>query len=225
MKNNSKTFTDEEIKQIIAERDFYKKILDIIPAAIHINNLNTQMVEWVNGAVEKISGFKKEEIINNPEFLRENVIEEDINWVEDSINDFKDLEGVYSAIYSMRHANGDINTYHGIGVLFDFDKYGNPTHNLAIDINITHEVRNYKQLKKHLTELTRKLNQFKIDSLTDKEIKIIQLLYQGKILKEIANELNRSPHTIDKHIRNVFKKLNINKTRQLTLWAKEVGLV
>jgi len=222
--NNQKLST-EEISKIISERDFYKKILDKIPAAIHVNNLNTKLVEWVNESAEKISGYKTEEIINNPDFLPETIVEDDIDWIEQSITDYKNLNDVYSAIYSMRHANGEIVTYHGLGVLFDFDEQGNPTRNLAIDINITHEVRNFKQLKKHLQELTIKLNQSKIDNLTTSEINIIKLLCHGKILKEIANELNRSPHTIDKHIRNIFIKLNIHKTRQLTLWAKEVGLV
>lgn len=65
----SQNFSIEEVEKIIAERDFYKRVLNSILALIHINNLQKETVEWINDFVEKESGYKKEEILNNPGFF------------------------------------------------------------------------------------------------------------------------------------------------------------
>jgi len=215
----------KEYEKIKAERDFYKNILDKIPAVIHVNNLQTELVEWVNDAAEKFSGYTKEQMINNPEFLNNVVVEQDLDWIQESIKDYKQLKGVYSNIYSMKHYDSSIHTYHGLGVVFETDENNRPVKNLAIDLDITHEVRNYKQLKKHLEELTRKLRKSELEGITKMELKVIELLCQGKTIKQIACELERSVHTIDNHKRNIYRKLKLHKNQELILWAKEVGLV
>ncbi len=45
--------------------------------------------------------------------------------------------------------------------------------------------------------------------LTEREIEVLQSLATGKIIKEIANELNLSSNTIKFHIANTYKKLNV----------------
>ncbi len=45
--------------------------------------------------------------------------------------------------------------------------------------------------------------------LTEREIEVLQSLATGKIIKEIADELNLSSNTIKFHIANTYKKLNV----------------
>ncbi|WP_372795818.1 response regulator [Pontiella sp.] len=45
--------------------------------------------------------------------------------------------------------------------------------------------------------------------LTEREIEVLQSLATGKIIKEIADELNLSTNTIKFHIANTYKKLNV----------------
>ena len=45
--------------------------------------------------------------------------------------------------------------------------------------------------------------------LTEREIEVLQALATGKIIKEIANELNLSANTVKFHIANTYKKLNV----------------
>lgn len=224
MGNEKTTYTQEQLNQIIAERDFYKKILEKIPAVIHINNLETEVVEWINDAAEKDSGYKKSEIINNPDFLSKTVVDEDQHWIDNSIYSFKANNDVYSYIYSLRSKKNEINTYHGFVVTFENDIHGRPLKNLCIEINITHEVGNYKNLKTQYETLTQKFNKSKLELITKIEKQILINICKGLTINEIAVVMNRSPHTIDNHKRNIFRKLNINKTRHLTSWAKEVGL-
>jgi DNA-binding NarL/FixJ family response regulator len=51
------------------------------------------------------------------------------------------------------------------------------------------------------------------DKLTEREIEIVQRLSDGRLYKEIANDLNISMDTVRSHIRNVYEKLQVrNRT-------------
>ncbi|PZX10142.1 PAS domain-containing protein [Breznakibacter xylanolyticus] len=214
-----------DLQAIIAERDFYKKILDALPAVVHVNNLETQMVDWINGGVVQISGYEPGQIVNNPDFLKSVVVPDDLTWMAESIVKFKVMQQRSdSYLYSMRHADGTVATYQGFGVVFERDAAGRPLRNLAIDIDITHEISNYKQLKRHLEEMTKQLHQSQLKQLTKTEKQVIVYLCDGKTVKEIAGLLHRSVHTIANHKRNVYSKLGLHRTGQLVGWAKEVGL-
>ena len=63
--------------------------------------------------------------------------------------------------------------------------------------------------------------------LTAREAQILMLLAEGKLTKEIALRLNISAETVNKHLKNVYKKIGagnkieaLNKTRaQLTAFS------
>ena len=61
--------------------------------------------------------------------------------------------------------------------------------------------------------------------LTAREIEIVQLVAKGLIAKEIADILNLSTHTIYTHRKNIMKKLNLNTTSELVLYAVNNGFV
>lgn len=52
-------------------------------------------------------------------------------------------------------------------------------------------------------------------ALTLKEIKIIQLLSKGKSTKDIADQLHRSPRTVESHVENIKTKLRCYKKTKL----------
>ncbi len=62
-------------------------------------------------------------------------------------------------------------------------------------------------------------------TLTLRQIEIVKLIAQGKIAKEIAAELDLSTHTVYTHRKNIMKKLNINSTSQLVVYAMNQGLL
>ncbi|MEM6965044.1 MAG: response regulator transcription factor [Bacteroidota bacterium] len=61
--------------------------------------------------------------------------------------------------------------------------------------------------------------------LTTREIEIVRLVVEGKIAKEIADELNLSTHTIYTHRKNIMNKLELKSTSELVLYAVEKGFV
>jgi DNA-binding NarL/FixJ family response regulator len=46
--------------------------------------------------------------------------------------------------------------------------------------------------------------------LTKKEKAVLEQLAQGKIYKEIGNELDISPETVRKHVYHIYEKLHVN---------------
>ncbi|OBJ06709.1 LuxR family transcriptional regulator, partial [Mycobacterium sp. 1465703.0] len=53
------------------------------------------------------------------------------------------------------------------------------------------------------------------DSLTDAELKVINLIAEGATNRSVATQLHLSPHTVKTHIHNAFAKLGITSRAQL----------
>ena len=53
------------------------------------------------------------------------------------------------------------------------------------------------------------------DSLTDSELKVVNLIAQGATNRDVATQLHLSPHTVKTHVHNAFAKLGINSRAQL----------
>jgi DNA-binding CsgD family transcriptional regulator len=54
------------------------------------------------------------------------------------------------------------------------------------------------------------------DSLTDSELKVVNLIAQGATNRDVATQLHVSPHTVKAHLHNAFAKLGIHSRAQLT---------
>lgn len=58
-------------------------------------------------------------------------------------------------------------------------------------------------------------------SLTKREIEIVESLLNGKSTLEISRELGLSPHTVQTHRKNCFKKLKVKSLSELLLFEME----
>jgi DNA-binding CsgD family transcriptional regulator len=54
------------------------------------------------------------------------------------------------------------------------------------------------------------------DSLTDAELKVVDMIAEGATNREAAEQLHLSPHTVKAHVRSAFAKLGINSRGQLS---------
>ncbi len=61
--------------------------------------------------------------------------------------------------------------------------------------------------------------------LTGREREVLQLLAEGKIIKEIAAILNVSPRTVEFHKNNIVAKTGLHTTAELARFAARHGLV
>jgi DNA-binding CsgD family transcriptional regulator len=56
--------------------------------------------------------------------------------------------------------------------------------------------------------------------ITEKQSEIIELIIEGVTYKQIAERLYISPKTVDNHIQNIYKKLNVNSKMQLSNFVR-----
>lgn len=61
--------------------------------------------------------------------------------------------------------------------------------------------------------------------LSQRETEIVQLIAEGLTGREIAQRLFLSHHTISTHRKNILKKLHVNSTSELILYAIRFGIV
>ena len=64
-----------------------------------------------------------------------------------------------------------------------------------------------------------------VDPLTSREEDVLRLLVQGLIKKEIAEELDISQHTVDMHVRSVYRKLHVRSQTEAVSKALRQGIV
>lgn len=64
-----------------------------------------------------------------------------------------------------------------------------------------------------------------IEALTSREEDVLRLLVKGFIKKEIADQLTISQHTVDMHLRSVYRKLQVRSQTEAVSLALRQGIV
>jgi DNA-binding NarL/FixJ family response regulator len=64
-----------------------------------------------------------------------------------------------------------------------------------------------------------------LEELTPREREVLQLIARGYMYKEIAARLSLSVKTVESHVSNVLRKLQLSTRHELTRWATEHRLV
>lgn len=91
---------------------------------------------------------------------------------------------------------------------------------LAITKNQSYISRDLLYLTKGYHEINTE-EDLVLEGLTLKEKHVLGYIIKGRTTKEIANELNNSPRTIDAHRHNICRKLNIKGQSALMAYAMQ----
>lgn len=62
-------------------------------------------------------------------------------------------------------------------------------------------------------------------NLSTRELQVLRLIAAGKTNKEIANDLHLSGKTVDRHVSNIFNKLDVPTRAAATAWAYEHRMI
>jgi two-component system response regulator FixJ len=76
-----------------------------------------------------------------------------------------------------------------------------------------------RKLREHIREL-----QHRVNALTEREIQVLGHVVQGKLNKQIADELGINERTVKLHRTNLTRTLQIHSVAELTRLAGELGL-
>ncbi|MEZ5075269.1 MAG: response regulator transcription factor [Solirubrobacterales bacterium] len=64
-----------------------------------------------------------------------------------------------------------------------------------------------------------------LDQLTLREREVLRLIARGYMYKEVAQQLDISPRTVEAHVSAVLRKLQLSNRHELSRWAAERRLV
>ncbi|MFP4564226.1 MAG: response regulator transcription factor, partial [Spirochaetia bacterium] len=64
-----------------------------------------------------------------------------------------------------------------------------------------------------------------LESLSERELEVLEIIAQGLSNQEIAERLYLSLYTVKAHIRNIFGKLDVTSRTQAVARARELGLL
>ena len=64
-----------------------------------------------------------------------------------------------------------------------------------------------------------------VAGLSDREVEVLRLLARGYTMKQIAAELVIAYKTVDRHIQNIYTKINVSTRAAATLFAMENNLL
>jgi RNA polymerase sigma factor (sigma-70 family) len=74
-------------------------------------------------------------------------------------------------------------------------------------------------LEDYMRQLQQRGLEDSYDLLTDREKEVFQLLAEGKSNKDIAQDLNLSPYTVETHRTRIMQKLNLHSATDIVLYA------
>src|SRR5579864_6169214 len=63
-----------------------------------------------------------------------------------------------------------------------------------------------------------------LEPLTPRQVAVLRLVARGMTNAQIAGELFVSQRTVHAHLRDIFRRLNVQKRSSATLWAVKHGL-
>jgi two-component system response regulator NreC len=63
------------------------------------------------------------------------------------------------------------------------------------------------------------------DGLTEREQQVLKMIAEGMMNKEIAEKLNISVRTVERHRENIMSKLNLHTRAELVRYASDKGLI
>lgn len=64
-----------------------------------------------------------------------------------------------------------------------------------------------------------------VAGLSEREVEVLRLITQGKTMKQMAEQLVISSKTVDRHIQNIYTKINVSTRAGATLFAMENRLL
>lgn len=231
--------------KLLIELEIYKKLLTFFQAGEYyylIFNLNTRDLDYVSPAIEKVLGFSSEE--TSLEFWFDKIHPEDQIYFanfEHETSKFlyklpKEKIFNYKVQYDLRMRKIDGSYARMLIQVITIQQYadGGIEKTLSLHTDITHLKPTGKPTLSFIglegepsfinVEIGKPLIPFK-QVLSKREKEILHLIMEGKQNKEIADLLNISKETVDRHRKNMINRNQLNNSSELIATALRNGWI
>ncbi len=189
-------------------------IIDKLDACLFIFGSDYKL-KWANAKCLKELNMTIDEF-NNSGYV---IIKD---WLYDKNNDIIERRerlikaGIkYTSIVVSNYNKKDIRLFRSEGAVLRYDNNSNP----FILLGVATPLSKTEYCEDCLEVINSKYILYNFDKgtiiLTLAEMKIIKYLCQGFKVKEIANIISRSEHTVCSHRKNIYKKIKVHNVKQL----------
>jgi len=229
MEKKSKT----SVKTLKKELEYYKKILDSIPAVIYINALKQSgeissfSIEWMNQRGYDFLGATREEIeLIGFDFFSEMVDPVDLQLLSVGSKVLCTVtpeSDTASVLRIKSKIQGEYRWFFCSKTVMEIFDNGTMRKTLTVASEIREIVDPDHQISLALKELLRRNNRLKALNITLREFEVLRLIARGRTNDEIAKAFNISLHTAKKHRTNLIRKTYTKNSSALAALAVESG--
>jgi DNA-binding CsgD family transcriptional regulator len=109
---------------------------------------------------------------------------------------------IYQCVNRLLMKSGVYRANLDVGIVIIRNSFGEPLRMSGVDIDLTKTKFSQKALDHNK-------NQYKVNQLTSREVKVCDFLKEGLNDIELGEALSISPHTVKTHIKNISKKFGL----------------
>lgn len=219
--------TQKDLKNLLSIQKkyfFYEKIFSEVNASLVIFDMISLKAIWTNDSLRKVLGLKRSTRLNSQEIISM-YHPQDQNLLLEMRSFFRsNKKEPFTAFYKFRNTDGEFLWFYTVARIFRYDPTQDIFEVLGVSINLSDDLTYGKNLKLFAQEKLQKTNHKNIDRITPREKEIIKYISSGFKMREIAELLGLSTHTVNNHRKNILIKLELKNLASLATFASENGL-
>lgn len=223
-----------KLVQLQEKIDFYKQVMDKIPALVLINsfaekgNFNSLVNVWSNRFSETITGYSRHEIgLLGYGFFTRIVHPDDLELMKSGwIPETASPQTEFFLMYRLKPKDQtDYHWMYSIGIPLEIHADGSAKTTLQVIVDLTGQMDSGSPLVLALKKAGRLKNKGRYPELTKRERDVLQNIVAGLTDHEIGVKFFISAATAKTHRNKILKKLGLKNTASLVAFAIECGLV
>lgn len=219
-----------ELQKLLGvERDkleFLDKIINTLPAIVYMFDIKKYKMVWCNRRHKEFVGFDSTgmKLLNDKGDLRK-IYESDQNLALENIKGWRERSRKpEQVVIRITNSEGKHEYFYTDHHVFKFNEEGDPLWVIGVGININQTVHTEHEKRMLFSEdisITYQL----LEEMSNRELKVLERLADGKSYKTIADELNLSLDGVRYHIRNMYQRLDVNTRAEAIKKALKYRLI
>lgn len=217
--------SDEEYQEYL----FYKKFIGKMNAVMYVMDQDPYKLSWIcdNKTVARILGISAKEVLAMGDYITAHLLadpdfEESVSIPVEKFKENPDIN--WAGVYRIAAQDGSHKWIMYSASTLEANDQGVPTKACVVAVlldDIFNTPETLRQLKDYIKG---RINMKEIESLTDKQRMVLQLLGRGLSRTAIADTLDISVYTVDDHKKAIGKKFDLQTSAQLVKLSQRLGL-
>lgn len=203
------------------------RLFDLLPGIIYVSDNATKTIQWCNKYFEQEAGYSLAEMnAMGMEFFRTIMHPDDFSQAVSAQSKFS--QNSQPQFYGFCRMKGksspDWEWVNGTAVPFSFDADGNVKEVICMFLKVFPKTDTPSQTEHFFNVMKQIMHEHDWKKFTPREKDIVTLAVQGHSEKMMAHAMHIQPCTVEFHLRNIRKKLNVPNMQALISKVKDLGL-